>query len=352
MRTIIVSLIYLLSLGFLTACGEKETSYSLLPDQDVFEQSAKEVSGKIDILWVIDNSGSMETSQQNVADNFQSFIEQFQTKGFDFNIAVTTSEAYLDYFQSEIDYSRFRDGTDFTEHTGVTIINKDTPDLSDTFITNILQGISGNGDERVFQSMRAALENQDNLDEGFPREDSFLAVIIVSDEDDFSHDGSNFLGGQYSNPDLHSHLDYVSFLDGITNSSPGRQNYSVNAIGIWDEDCRLELTDLWPGRKIGYRMGDLVDATEGVKGSLCDDFAGTLEAISASIITLTTQFYMSRVPVESTIEIIVDGVEVPKSSENGWSYDEIKNAIIFSGDYIPAAGAEIIVKFDPVTIKE
>ena len=80
MRTLLFFPILLL---FVAACGEKETSYSLLPDQDVFNQNATEVVGKIDILWVIDNSGSMDTSQQNVANNFQAFIDQFQAKGFD-----------------------------------------------------------------------------------------------------------------------------------------------------------------------------------------------------------------------------------------------------------------------------
>ncbi len=336
----------------LTACGEKDTSYSLLPDQDVFNQNATEVTGKIDILWVIDNSGSMETSQQNVADNFQAFIEQFQAKGFDFNIAVTTSEAWKDDFNPVPNLSRFRDGTDQTSFTGVTIINQSTPDLTTTFITNILQGTTGSGDERVFQSMRAALNNQENIDEGFPREDAFLAVIIVSDEDDFSHDGSEFLGGQYSNPAIHPISVYTDLLDGKTGSTVDKRNYNVNAIGIWDEDCRQALTDTWPGRKIGFRMGDLVDATEGVKGSLCDDFAQSLSDISEGIITLTTQFFLSRVPVESTIKVIVDEQLVPKDNINGWRYDEAKNSIVFSGTAIPNAGAKILVAFDPVTIKD
>ena len=40
---------------------------------------------KLDILWVIDNSGSMEEEQDSLARNFDLFIEEFLKKDIDFN---------------------------------------------------------------------------------------------------------------------------------------------------------------------------------------------------------------------------------------------------------------------------
>ena len=79
----------------LTACGSRDISFDLLSESATFNQNSAEVNGKIDILWVVDNSGSMATSQQAVADNFRRFIDKFEENGFDFQIAVTTSDVAI-----------------------------------------------------------------------------------------------------------------------------------------------------------------------------------------------------------------------------------------------------------------
>ena len=70
-------------------------SISVLPSSDNFTQNGKEITAKMDILWVIDNSGSMIEEQKNLRDNFNSFITEFVGKGYDFRIAVTTTDAWL-----------------------------------------------------------------------------------------------------------------------------------------------------------------------------------------------------------------------------------------------------------------
>ncbi len=49
---------------------------------------------KVDILWVVDSSGSMEPKQQRLAANFQGFINQLVAANppIDFHIAVTTTD--------------------------------------------------------------------------------------------------------------------------------------------------------------------------------------------------------------------------------------------------------------------
>jgi hypothetical protein len=77
----------------LSACS-KTTTFSLLADSQNFQQAAETVNNKIDILWVVDNSGSMDSLQANLNRNFSSFINNFQSKGFDFQLGVTTTDAY------------------------------------------------------------------------------------------------------------------------------------------------------------------------------------------------------------------------------------------------------------------
>ncbi len=338
---------------FSIGCGSRDMSFDLLAESATFNQSNAEVSGKIDILWVVDNSGSMDTSQQAIAANFRRFIEKFQANGFDFQIAVTASDAYKDDFDPSLNMAVYRNGT-YKDANNVTvtapkILNKDTPDLEKAFIANIIRGIGGSGDERTFSSMRSALVHQANINLGFPRADAYLAVIMLSDEDDFSWNGTTTKEYLYDDPALYTLSSYVSFLDGLTASTPTNKRFNVNSIAILDESCRVALGG--GGRKIALRQNALANMTSGILGSLCADFGTTLSSISNKIIELSTQFYLDRKPREGTLKVYVGGVQVPVSEANGYSYNATNNSITFHGTAVPSAGAQIQVAYDPTELR-
>jgi hypothetical protein len=211
----------------------------------------------------------------------------------------------------------------------------------------VTQGIWGNGDERPFQSFREVLQSPLNAD--FRRNEAYLAVIIVTDEDDFSTDTSNYYGEDYDHPEIHPVQDYVDYLDEYTGTSGEHRRYSVSGITINDEDC---LAANFPWGNIAERVHALVEATDGVIGDVCsDDFAATLDSIQSRINELATQFRIDRPLLPETIEVIVDGVAVPESTENGWSYSEATQILRFHGDAVPAQGAQVVVHYEPVTIK-
>ncbi len=354
-------------------CGSKGGSFTLLPQGQTFQQSAGQtINPQMDILWVVDNSGSMQPLQQSMTANFTSFINEFQTKGFNFQLAVTTSDAY----KSEVNFSnnptlaKFRDGTNLTSHTGVFMINPLTTNLVNTFITNAMQGDQGSGDERIFSSMRDALASP--LNPGFLRTGDFMAVIILSDEDDFS--GANrpenswiFRGGvtdhNYTASTLDTVASYVNYLDTFTMSTPTNRSYNVSAITVMDATCLASHKALASSSIIGQRYLDMVDSVntglapvvQGVKASICGDYATQLQQIAASILTLSTKFVLASVPVASTIVVTVNGTTVPNAGTNplnngGWSYDTASNSILFTGAlYIPPSGATIGVNYTPAS---
>jgi hypothetical protein len=368
----------------MAGCGAETPSFSILPDTENFQQSTESINTKIDVLWVIDNSGSMATSQAQVASNFQSFIEDFETKNFDFQMAVTTTDAYLahpdwqDHYddflalaplihaeiydgQPQTDMSLFKDGTAGT-YSGISIMDQNTANLSSVFTTNILQGIVGYGDERAFQGMRTALEDARNS--GLVRENSFLAVIIVTDEDDFSHPGfwvNQFNRGMIddnTDSSLDPIDDYLTFLDGITGSTESKKNYNVSSITIKDAACiaTLNADQTFTERIVADRVIALADATDGIQGDLCGDFASELSDIAEKIITAANIFFLDRVPIPETIKVIVNGSVVPNvgitGGTEGYTYDSDNNAIVFTAGAVPPQGAEIAVNFDPVSLDD
>lgn len=337
----------------LVSCDKGGGSFSLLPAGDTFTQTASSVTNnKIDILFVVDNSGSMAPLQQNMLNNFNSFISSFVTKGYDFQIGVTTSDAYLSLsqFDNTPSMAYLRDGLGRT-HTGYPIITPLTPNIVPTFVTNANQGDQGSGDERVFSSFKAALQSSHNS--SFLRPGAYLAVIALSDEDDFSDEtrcegcGADH---SYSDPHLDTVASYESFLDQLTGSpSAAMRTWNFSAITVLDNTClQSHLRDA-PTTIIGQRYIQLANDSNGVLGSVCDtSYASALNLISDQILQLSTQFALTRVPDVATIVVTVNGSTVPEDNNNGWSYNSANNSIIFHGTAIPPQGASINVDFQPL----
>lgn len=344
--SVLITGVFALQMG----CGREADSFSIIPEETTFTQSQKEIQTKIDILWVIDNSGSMRTSQENVANNFQSFITGFASRNLDYKMAVTTTAAWQAIFTADPTRSKFKSYTDPLNNITTDVMTPETPNLEDVFLNIIIQGTTGTGDERAFQSFRETLNN--SLNAGFIRSDSHLAVIIVSDEDDFSHDGSDFKDGIYTTPPMHSVQSYVDSLETITNSFGPDRRFSVSTIQINDETCRVALGG-GSARKVGIRYQELVSLTEGKAGDLCNpNFGDELTKIAENILTNSSAFKLDRVPKPESIKVWVNGALVPESATNGWTYNATKVAIVFHGEAVPATGAKIKVYFDPVDIKQ
>lgn len=366
---------------FVFSCANNQSSFSLLPTGQTFKQAANLVNSKIDILWVIDNSGSMSPSQQNILNNFSAFMNNFIAKKLDFQMAVTTTDAYKAgaFFANNAAYTTFKDGATFTKngvtynkHTGIDLIYPGvSADLTATFVVNGYQGDQGSGDERAFSSFMSALGDKTNP--LLIRQNSYLAVIILSDEDDFSSPtrvenswaskGQNETQAQYNARYVSDHnytytgLDtigsYISSLDTLTGSTPALRHYNVSAITAEDSSCVNSLLAAGSSTTIiGQRYIDLATQTNGVVGSLCDtNFSGTLNSIQEKILELSTEFYLQRAPNVSSIVVDVNSVTISQDPVNGWTYDSANNGIIFHGNAIPPSGADIGVNFDPVTIK-
>ncbi len=328
-------------------CDKGGSNFSVLSTSAQFEQQVTFEPRKIDVLFVVDNSGSMSSSQTSLANNFPSFISYFNSKGYDYRIAVTTTDAYYgDQFVSSgcslcnVNQTKFKSGTT----PKLYVLESTTPNIEAAFAQNINVGTAGSGDERAFASFKAALNSSLNV--GFHRPSAFLSVIIVSDEEDFSHDDIN-LNESYSQSTLHSVASYKSFLTSFTNGQ-ANVDFHVSTISILDNACK---TALGSGRKIGTRYMDLADATGGSKNSICSTFDTVLNNISTHIAEqIKAQFFLTRTPIVSSLRVIIEGVLIPQDATNGWTYDSASNSVSVHGTFIPVAGAAVTINFDPESL--
>ena len=372
----------------ISACSSGQSSFSLLPTSQQFQQSNSSTSNKVDLLWVIDNSPSMIPAQANILNNISSFMTNFQSKNLDFKLAVTTTEAYLggSAYTGNNAYSKFRNGAtlyqldqfgrptnvvSYSKYSGIFVVIPGVPDLINTFITNAYQGDQGSGDERAFRSLQITLNESQNA--GFHRPDAYLAVIILSDEDDFSGDSrieGSWIGQlpgesnvqfaaryvpdhSYVAPTLDSVGTYISYLDTFTNSTASNRHYNVSAISVLDSACQATQNSSGsPNSIVGQRYMDIASQTNGTVGSLCDaNFSQTLTKIQENILELSSQFFLQRAPIVSSITVAVNSAVIAQDPVNGWTYNSVSNAIVFHGFSIPPQGANIEIHFDPTTIK-
>src|SRR5687768_15169435 len=109
---------------------------------------------EMDILFVIDNSGSMGEEQANLGTNFPTFIQVIEESGLDYRVAVTSSGVDYSYTMSTPigDIPSSQDGGDngtMLQKCGMTRrwIEKTDADPAGTFACATALGTDGPSDE-------------------------------------------------------------------------------------------------------------------------------------------------------------------------------------------------------------
>jgi hypothetical protein len=335
-----------------SGCEKGGANFSVLPTEDTFIQTNTSFNNQLDILFVINSEPSMSSFQTALVNSMASFMNTFETKGFDYKIAVVTSSGYMADPTLSGYSSLYEDAADFndyngTVYSGAPVLFPWDLDLYSHFAINAKPAKNSAGqDGRAFSSFRQALQSTRPINLGFLRSTSFLAVVIVDNQDDFSGNGRCAkcnTSGRYSAPTLEPVGNYITFLDNVTASAGATRRYNVSAMTQSATPCQ--------GGSLATRIMDLATQTSGIVGDICQpDFGVSMASMSDQIAMLSTQFFLDRVPAVETITIKVNGTWVPQDATNGWTYNADANSILFHGTAIPPQDAVIGVNYDPLTL--
>ena len=239
---------------------------------------------KMDIIFVVDDSGSMEQEQSNLATNFPKFVsvlEGFKTKSgakLDYRLAVTTTGRDIKYTleipgfpaipQSEKgDNGAFRNSS--TCGATKRWIDKGDTNGSSTFSCLAKAGTSGPSIEMPLYSLKLALNDRvtDGTNAGFLRPDALLAVVIMTDEDDCSREDNDFKIQSDScetMANLHPVAEYAAMLDTAA-KGPGRW---ATAVIAGDKKCTSSFGDAIEAKRLKDFVG--VAGKNGTFSSICD----------------------------------------------------------------------------------
>jgi hypothetical protein len=188
-------------------------------------QQTKVVPSATDILFVIDDSGSMQREQDELKTSFDAFIARLaNSPAKDFQIGVTNTSVDWPLFTDASKTATtvrtaYEAGTPSAgvpypagaliamdastagkiqydaaakRFTGTRILGATSPTLVADFKANAGVGTSGAGKEQGLRAMQLALTERvaDGTNAGFLRSGARLAVVIVTDEDDCSDPAS------------------------------------------------------------------------------------------------------------------------------------------------------------------
>ncbi len=345
------------------ACGRDRVA-EVLPVNARIDTFSQQGAAAVDVLWVVDNSGSMAPRQETLARNMQAFVSRFTLNKTDYRLAVTTTDSFKER-------GRFV-GTP-------AIVTPQTPNPAATFSRNVKVGIDGSPFEVGLETALLAVELQkeSNADilkkcqaacqpadaackstcetkSEFPflRNGAYLYIVFLSDEDD---------KGQQ---DIRFYFRAIETAKGLGND--GTVTMAAIVGNVANNAC---------GAKLGSRYLALSQLTGGEVGSICDDnFAATLRKLATNAVGLRRKFALQERPNPDTIQVEIRyacDVEpealvacsetkreacstasagelrcIPKAGEaDGWQYDAETNSVVFNGDAVPGVNSSVSIKY-------
>ena len=243
---------------------------------------------KIDILFVIDNSGSMEYEQKSMAQRTSQFLSLL--RGLDFQIAITTTDP------RNISLGDGRLVPIKRDAGGYIIDSNQEISSAQTQLSQTLQRSEvGSGSEQGIRSVYRAIEryknNESNL-RSFFRDHAQFAVVLISDEDESDNTTKN---------------DPQSLINLISSTWQQQKRFSFHSIITKPGDTQCRGTY---GYSYGERYKTMSELTGGLIGSVCEmDYSNQVKDIAEGIRSLLKTLTLDCPPSnQKSITVFKDGV--------------------------------------------
>jgi hypothetical protein len=288
---------------------------------------------KVDLLIVMDNSGSMAEEQAALTQNLDRLWNRIALADADFHIAVTTTGMYpftAGWTLCPGGANGGEAGRFFpVDGSRPRLLTPQTPDVANVLMANLNVGLC-HWDERFTEPVMAALtpplstSTAPDGDAGFLRDDARLALLAFSDADDYD---------DVPNPPV-SVSQLVQTLRAVKNGALDLVSFA--GIVALQQCATIE--------SLGVRYTQIAAALNGHLEDICDlQHMGDLIDRSLDILLLPlTGFSLSAVPKDPT-QIVVTVNGQPTTT---FSYDPLSNRIVFPPGSVPPPGSHITATYE------
>lgn len=252
----------------------------------------------LDVLVVVDNSGSMALEQSSMASRFASFLNQLQ--GLNWRVAITTTHVVDSATGGEsagiADGKILQMGTSSPAKHYISSADN-FMDAQALFASTVQRSETGSGNEQGIRATYRALERSlvaGSMNAEFFRSNAALSVIVVSDANETPYSRAN----DRNNP--------ARLLEYVTQIFPTKA-FSFNSIIVKDGDVNcLRLANSGnEGYGVAYQSLSL--GTGGIVGSVCEaDYGTQLSQIGRSSAELVRNVSLECLPADSDKNNIPD----------------------------------------------
>lgn len=346
---------------------------------DIFDQLT---DPQVDLLWVVDDSGSMATFQAELAANFGEFFVDSNIDESDFHIAVTTTlwadESCLtppptcsvdadcgpggDCLFGLCTAGTAANTCEDDEMAGYyTVCNENlghfiTPASANPeseFGCNVRVADHGNvnpdrpASDNAEGGLRAAMKflsppliDDPNINGGFLREQAKLHIIFVEDEP------------EQSKGSIQQYIDFFKNVKGFRNDGL----VAVSAIAAPPEGCAYTDSSGQAVQLQDDRYLPVVEEMNGRFQSICNtDWSGMMSQLGLDSLGLRVEFFLTRAATVESIDVCVrqtttaacvNVAETSDSAANGYFYDSVTNSVVFNGTSVPPRGSRVEIAYN------
>lgn len=302
------------SLLFLSVgCTQNGASAYLAPTaekgDDIAEgdETIDDFSPQADILFVVDNSGSMNVHQRNLSANINQFTREFlRAPVLDYNIAVVSTD--VDGISNPCC------GKFMSKGSNPKVVNRRTPNATRVLAENLILGINGSGTEAPFDATRMALDPAllAGHNAGFSRKHSAIVTIFITDAED------------------QSDIDPLGLYNLLLSKKAGRKK-KVFAFGALIPTSETNCDrDAFQSPTLIEEFLAMFNMFPYNEMNLCaTDFGKRLADAAASIVNeVGNKIYLSRRPDIATLRVTYGAADLPNHPDTGWTFDPRENAIV------------------------
>lgn len=268
----------------------------------------------VDVLVVVDNSGSMTEEQEILGQNAATLLGALTSSAADFHIGVITTDV-------EDEAAR---GALVGTGTTATIIHGETLGPGQLLAQLVSQGNMGSPTEEGLEAAELALTEPlaSGHNAGFLREEAWLTVIFLTDEDDGSNEAIEH---------------YRTFFLNLKGAH-GARMVRVNAITGGLSGC----SGAYGPAQAAPRYDAVVSDTNGVSEAICTPPWGrSLTALGGDGYGYRFAFPLAGTP-SGPMEVRVGGVLVPPAD---YAYDAPSTTLIFTPSATPRPGLQVEVRY-------
>lgn len=299
--------IYILSvMFFVNSCGQllpPNLKASIDQNERVKLSIGQELTPIVDILFVIDNSGSMGRHQVHLKNQIEYYANEIlKITAIDFHIAIL--------------------GSDSTNGFLKPYLTRKTPNILSVLKHSLLLGSKGSAVEKFFDPVYLALNNTSTALDSFLRKEATLNLIFITDTDDQS-----------------SIISPAPFYNFLLNLKKEDTRIITFAALITKATCDGEQ----PSQNI-IRLKHFMYISDGKTVNLCSDYATELIELAKKVVRQAFTFRLKEVPIYESIVLSYGKKIIPRSVTKGWSYNPKTVSIRIAPDFFKSLANQNIVK--------